>query len=921
MAKLITDTGRKAIKKMAQISQCARALSLMPTAEDFAMRLIGDMRHIAKMLNNISTRINEILDRYSSIPGEFLLEGFDEILKRLDDINDYAKFAIKETSDVMSSTVKSVQEMTDALGSAVSTATSATLQIGGGLTYGAVAMGANIKLAMTDNGRRKMTNAVVTDVVEGEVSMTEMEKEFETRIKNEVGEMDDLAESIRDWTESSATKSTESIDEFFGKAGSGIDGAVEWIDGKKTAADEVVDETVGVLIEKVEKAKAEVESKIERVREVFNNFVKNFDEAFGFVNGKNFAEETFRNASNTAIEKMDSPVFDAFGEVTGEIADFIQNFSIGKVVTAIGGIVVGAGAATLAMDLLPRIDVDRMLKDVIGGIDTYRIDKMTELYQNKYNEDEPDLLEVPDVPWRLSKDDLEKYNADGYNKYLEEFTEVNDNERSEILAQMQRVKTSADLAAVTEANKAKMKENKSALKAMRKVRRDAIKAKQIEKYKGFLNIELEYLKKECKNMQTNIKNEWDYMMAQYKTAIEEIKRFFTKDGYGGSETVDRCCDRINDDADQIVELCKSITVELSSVVVMVPTPYAIGTCVDMPVHKIVSFFKDIKIILTFLKNLIRLGIDIISQLTILAKLIFNGIQSLADILQTLKDLIGVDKILNMIDYIVALFRPKMIDAKILLENAISPVYYNETEEYEQRLEALEALLEDDKDGGKVEIFKYTDDPYARNKYKNEKYGGNAKTDDDIEEWLEALEAKGEREIVAYRSPILNDEGDGFAGWIFYHADAYDDMKKSWGSAKKRRRNKVIKKAAKNNKMKQGKLIGGVAQLKRNMSFGYTDGSGKFHKNSVTGFKAYYWYTKWTNDPADCEPDFSNGYTYDEEGSLVLSKPINENVVAPVQTTQNGSLVELSNGQRVFVEGKIVKSGDYVNVNGTKYRVK
>jgi hypothetical protein len=316
-----------------------------------------------------------------------------------------------------------------------------------------------------------------------------------------------------------------------------------------------------------------------------------------------------------------------------------------------------------------------------------------------------------------------------------------------------------------------------------------------------------------------------------------------------------------------------------------------------------------------------LGIDIISQLTILAKLIFNGIQSLADILQTLKDLIGVDKILNMIDYIVALFRPKMIDAKILLENAISPVYYNETEEYEQRLEALEALLEDDKDGGKVEIFKYTDDPYARNKYKNEKYGGNAKTDDDIEEWLEALEAKGEREIVAYRSPILNDEGDGFAGWIFYHVDAYDDMKKSWGSAKKRRRNKVIKKAAKNNKMKQGKLIGGVAQLKRNMSFGYTDGSGKFHKNSVTGFKAYYWYTKWTNDPADCEPDFSNGYTYDEEGSLVLSKPINENVVAPVQTTQNGSLVELSNGQRVFVEGKIVKSGDYVNVNGTKYKVK
>lgn len=924
MAKLITDGARKAIKKMAQVSQCARALSLMPSAEDFAMRLIGDMRIVARMLNNISIRINEILDRYSSIPGEFLLEGFDEILKRLDDISDYAKFAIKETSDVMTSTVKSSQEIVDALGSAVSLNASASLQIGGGLTYGSIAMGANIKLAMTGNGRRRMTNDVVEDAVNGEVPMDGMSGEFENRIENEVGEIDDIAYSVRDWTKNAATKSTESIDGFFENIGGGIDGAIEWIDDKKNAADKVVDDSIGVLIEKVENAKEEVEQKIERVREVFNNLIKNFDEAFGFVNGKNFAEETFRNASNTAYEKMDSPMFDAVGEVTGEIADFIKNFSIGKVVTAIGGIVVGAGAATLAMDLLPHIDVDRMLKDVIGGVDTTRIDKMTELYNNKYFENEPDLLEVPDVPWRLSKDDLEKYNADGYNKYLEEFAEVNDNTRSEILEQMQKVKTSSDLAVITEANKEKMKENKSALKAMRKVRRDAIKAKQIEKYKGFLSIELDYLKRECQNMKTNIKNEWDSMMRQYKTAIEEIKKFFTADGYGGSETVDRCCDRINDDATQIVELCKSITIELTSAVAMVPTPYAIGTCVDMPVHKILAFFKDIKIIITFLKNLIRLGIDIIAQLTILAKLIFNGFQSLAEILKILKDLIGVDKILNMIDYLVALFRPKMIDAKILLENAISPIYYNETEDYEMRVEALEALLADDKDGGSVDEFNYTDDPYARKKYRNKEhtYGGKMKTDDDIEDALEELEAKGEREIVAYRSPILNAEGDDFAGWIFYHADAYDDMKKSWRDAKKRRKNKLIKKASKKNKMRQGKLIGGVAQLKKNMSFGYTDGNGKFHKNTVTGFDAYYWYTKWTNDPTDCEADFSNvEFIYDKDDNLIGTKAINENVVSPIQTTANGSLVELSNGQRVFVEGKIVKSGDYVNVNGVKYKVK
>jgi gas vesicle protein len=912
---------RKAIKKMAQVSQCARVLSLMPTAEDFAMRLIGDMRHIARMLNNISTRINEILDRYSSIPGEFLLKGFDEILDKLDDINDYAKFAIKETSDVMTSTVKSAQEMTSALGSAVSGTTSATLQIGGGLTYGSIAMGANIKLAMTGNGRRRMTNDVVQDAVNGTVPIEGMEEEIENRIKNEVGEMDDLADSIRDWTETSATKSTESIDEFFGKTGSGIDGALEWIDEKKNSADKVVDDTVGALMKKVENAKEEVEEKIERVRDIFNKFVKDFDDAFGFVNGKHFAEETFRNASNTAYEKMDSPVFDAVGEVTGEIADFIKNFNIGKVVTAIGGIVVGAGAATLAMDLLPSIDVDRMLKDVIGGVDTSRIDKMTELYSNKYFDDGPDLLEVPDVPWRLSKDDLEKYNADGYNKYLEEFTEENDNARSAILEQMLKVKTSADLVAVSEANREKMKENKSALKAMRKVRRDAIKAKQIEKYKGFLNIELDYLKRECKNMQTNIKNEWDAMMKQYKDAINEIKNFFTFEGCGGNETVDRCCDRINDDATQIVELCKSITTELTSVVIMVPTPYAIGTCVDMPVHKIMAFLKDIKIIITFLKNLIRLGVDIISQLTILAKLIFNGIQSLAEIMQTLKDIIGVDKILNMIDYLVELFRPKMADAKILMENAISPVYYNETEDYENRVAAINDLLDDEKEeGGTIEKFKNTDDIYARSK-NVKSYGGKANDDEDLEDWLSELEAKGEREIVAYRSPLLNDAGDDFAGWIFYYADAYDNMKHGWSDRKKRRRNQLIKNASKKNKLSLGKLVGGVAQLKKNKSFGYYK-NGSYIKNSVTGFDAYYWYTEYTSDPTDCVPDFSNvEEVYDGEGNLIGTKAINETVVSPIQTTANGSLVELNDGRRVFVEGKIVKSGDYVNVNGTKYRVK
>lgn len=866
MAVLITSGMRKAIKKMVQVSNCARVLNLLPTAEDFALRLIGDMKIITNRVNSISTRINNILDRYSSIPGEFLLEGFDEILEKLDNVSDYTKFAIKETSDVMSSTVKSTREMTEALGSATSGITSATLQIGGGLTYGAVALSSNLNLAMTGNG--EVTN--------------------------------DTAEHIRDWTVTTATNTVESIDDFFGKAGDGLNNAVEWIDNQTNKVDDFVDGVSDELMEKVENAKNKVEEKIQRVKETFDKFIKDYDDAFGFLNGN-----AFKKASDAAYE-MDTPVYDAFGDMTGEIANFIKNFNIGKVIKALGGIVVGAGSATLAMDLLPSIDTEKMLRSIIGGVDSYNIDKIHQLHHNKYYETEPDLLDVPDVPWLLSKDDLEKYNADGYNKYLEEYGEENDKRRTEILEKMQKATTRAELREVKNENKEKMKENKSALKAMRKVRRDAIKAKQIEKYKGFLSIELRYLKRDCLNMKTTIKNEWDTMLNQYTLAIKEIKKFFTNEGDGGSETVDRCCDRINDDATQIVELCKSIGVELTNAVAMVPTPYAIGSCFDMPVHKILAFFKDIKIIITFIKNLIRLGIDIISQLTIIVKLCYEGLQNLSDILKTLKETIGVDKILKMIDYLLELFGPKMEESKILMENSITPILYNETEDYERRIDAID---EDDSETLYMEEFKYSDDPNARKKIAEKVFGGkNAEDEDEFEEWVEELEAKGEREIVAYRSPLLNEEGDDFAGWIYYHAYAYDKMSSGWSKRKKRRKNKVIKKASKKNKLIGKKLVGGVAKLKSDNKI----------SNSMSSYDAYYWYTEWTNDPTDCDPDFNNvECVYDEDGNLIPNENFKKNVVSPV----NGSLVELYDGRMVFVEGEVVKSGDFVRVDGIKYKVK
>jgi hypothetical protein len=135
---------------------------------------------------------------------------------------------------------------------------------------------------------------------------------------------------------------------------------------------------------------------------------------------------------------------------------------------------------------------------------------------------------------------------------------------------------------------------------------------------------------------------------------------------------------------------------------------------------------------------------------------------------------------------------------------------------------------------------------------------------------------------------------------------------------------VIKKASKKNKIVGSKVTGGVALLKGYKGFGYTNKNKKYIGNSVNGFDAYYWYTKWTNDPMDCDPDFSNTeFVYDKDGNLVKNESFSRSVVTPVMTTSNGSLVQVTDGDKtmkIFVEGKIVKSGDFVNVNGKKYRV-
>ena len=59
---------------------------------------------------------------------------------------------------------------------------------------------------------------------------------------------------------------------------------------------------------------------------------------------------------------------------------------------------------------------------------------------------------------------------------------------------------------------------------------------------------------------------------------------------------------------------------------------------------------------------------------------------------------------------------------------------------------------------------------------------------------------------------------------------------------------------------------------------------------------------------------------DDDGNVIFDGD-NGDVVSPVMTTENGTLVELEDGRRVFVNGFGIKSGDYVLVEGKRYRVR
>ena len=879
---VINSGMRKGIKAMAVVAQTAQFVSLMPKPKDFVTRIVGDVVYLSSRVIKLSDDLNRLLDSYADIPTNYLMTQINSITGSLtgitDRVNIYAQNAVNQVVGIGENATNLVTELT---GSAIDTT--------GELTSAIVSLG----YAVAETG----TNIL------GQTDMSE--------------DIHSAAEVVLEWTD-------EGFKSVNARATDPVRQVTQKLTDTKTGVNNYINSKAEAVTNKIDEAQRWVETLITELRDKIKKLSDTIDGGFKDVTGLTSVSNGASLISQELKNYDNSPATQATTAMAGAVAAVIKNFSIGKMVTAFVGVLTQSTIVKLGLDQLPPIDFESMMckiRDdlVISSSELYK--KYMKATDNAYNS----LIEFGEAAGQIPTEER-RYSAKNYESFLKEFDEQLKKKRDEIRLMM---KNTSDVVDRTDVNQValetqKKTELRSAIKEVEKYRKKVRNARQANTMKSILGDELINFKKEVEYKCNSLKSDWKSMMDQYKKAIKEIKEFFTN---GGScdMFINDCCDRINKDFDEIKSLCKNLGSQLVGSAIKVVMPADIGTVVPNPVYKIADFIMDIKTIIKFIKDLITLVIDIINHINKLARIILNGVNNLAEIIKQLMEIFGLRWLMNLIQNIIDLFGANIKDARAALVNTISPVHFNDTEEYDNTVEALEELLDGNapKDGWVADVTKVLEHVGEESKKIKKNVdslvkhikSASKKGEDDIEELLDELDENGEL-IVAYKSPIIqevedenspgvSDMIDGqdmdtdikFIGWIFYHPNLYHGNYCSTGlftKLRKKIKSKIIKKASKNGH----KVRGGVNMLKRKTV------------DKKSSYEAFYWYTYYTEDlEKDCF-----------EREAAQDAVFIDNIVH----TENGSVVEINDGVnppfKVFVADNMVRTGDYINVDGKKYRV-
>lgn len=868
---------RKGIKSMCVVSQTLQFVALMPKPQDFVTRIVGDVVYLSSQIQKLSDDMNRLLDSYADIPSNYLMTQMNSITGSLTGITNrldtFTQNAINKTVGIGETTIDMI-----------STLTGETIESAGVLS-GAIS---NLGMAVAETS---------SDVL----------GKFE--IANDIH---DSAEVVLEWTGSEFKTISSNVTDK-------LKSVTKKLTDIKTQGMTTVGDTASKVNDTINNANKWVETLISELREKMQQLSNLVDTNFKDVTGLSsvskgattISEELKQYGENTKVNQ-------AIANVSGSLASVINNFSIGKVVSAFTGVLVQSVIVRTGLDQLPPIDFESMLYKIRNDL-TMSSEDMYNQYSEMVDNTYAELENMPP--------EGRNYSQENYKEFLKEYDEELKKQREDIRHFMKR--QDLDKRVLDTQSKREMR---SAIKEMQKFRKKIKNAKQADTLKDIIGRELDRFKKEAEYRCNSIKSDWQSMMNQYKASIEEIKQFFTN---GGScdMFIDDCCDAINQDFNDIKEICKNLTTQLVASTVKIAMPSDIGSVVPNPAYKIADFWMDIKTIFKFIKDLIEKIIDIINNINKISRIMLNGLNSLGDIIKQLMELFGLKWLMDLIQSIIEAFGDNIKSSRERLINTLSPVHFRDTEEFEHTIDVLDEYLENgktSKEGNSslsstLELLESYDDKKLKdligginNVLKFTTVGD--KQSEKIEELIDELDDRGDI-IIAYKSPIIKEVGESsnvsdmingepmdndikFIGWHFFHPNLNHTGNIYYtsgiiGRILKKIKSKIIKKASKNGH----KIKGGVAQLHK-----------KKVGTSITkideAYTAFYWYTYYTED---LEKDCFDRTTVD-----------NTKIIDNVVRTENGSVVEVTDGdgnkRKVFVADNYVRQGDYVTVDGVKYRV-
>ena len=878
----VINTGmRKGIKTMAVVCQTAQFVSLMPKPKDFVTRIVGDVVYLSAQLTKLSEDMNKLLDSYADIPVNYFMTQVNSITGSLSGItnrlNTYTQNGVNQIAGLGENALNTISEITGAAIDTTGSLTSAVVSLGSAVVQTPV----NI-LGQTDTGE----------------------------------EINDAAEIVLEWTNNGFKTIKDDVTKP-------INDVTNKLNNIKSGVTDTINGATNTVNDKIQEAQKWIQTLINELRDKVQKLSNLMDTNFKDVTGlSSISKGAATISSGLAESGEESLAGTATQSITSSLSNVINNFSISKVVFAFAGVITQSAIVKLGLDQLPPIDFESMMYKIRDDI-TMTEDDLYKQYQQLSDSTYNDIIKFGED---LSKNPSEfrNYSAENYDKFKDEFEDELKKQREDIRTRMKFAKNDRNQATIAK------KEMRSAIKEIEKYRKQIKNAKQTSTLKSIIDDELKNFKKEIEYRSNSIKSDWESMMKQYRDAIKEIKEFFST---GGScdMFIDDCCNQINKDCDDIKELCKNLASQLIGCTIKVAMPADIGPVFPNPAYKISDFLMDVKTIIKFIKELITSIIGIINNVNKLARLMLNGFNSLKEIVNQLLEIIGLKWLMNLVQNIINLFGDNIKSARLKLENTLSPVYFSDTKEYENTIEALESLLEGAKmsDDGKTSMSNISElledvknDDIDKligsiNSVKNitvidpDKDKSNVEK---IENLLNDMESQGDV-IVAYKSPIIEEPGKPskvsdiiengnssdvdikFIGWHFFHPNLSHTGGTYYSSELiKKIKSKIIQNAAKNGNKKRG----GVTILKNTKI-------GSLRRKIDTAYVAFYWYTYYTEDLGkDC---------------FEFSTTNNSIIIDNVVHTENGSVVQLNDGRKVFVANNMVKSGDYVNVDGVKYRVK